>query len=282
MLERVAEMVIDVMEANGLEVDDFISVIFTATSDLVSEFPAYAARQLGFGDVPLICARELEIEGSMPRVVRMMAHVETDLPRADITHVYLHGAAALRRDLTRVRAVPDDVSLAERSTGPVQVVGAGLLGTSIGLALRRPGVEVLLARRVARAPAHRHRARRRPARDRRATGRSWSWSPCRPDHLGDGDRRAALTRRPTRSSPTSAASRPAPLARSPARVAGARAGTSAATRWPAASGPGRWRPAPPCSTAARGRSRRTTASDPDAVELVEALAPAVRRARRCG
>ena len=62
MLQRVAEMVLDAMDANGLEVDDFISVIFTATSDLVSEFPAYAARQLGFGDVPLLCARELEIE----------------------------------------------------------------------------------------------------------------------------------------------------------------------------------------------------------------------------
>ena len=101
MLDRVAELVTDVMEANGLDVDDFISIIFTATSDLVSEFPAYAARQLGFSDVPLVCARELEIEGSMPRVVRLMAHVETDLPRADITHVYLHGAAHLRRDLTR-------------------------------------------------------------------------------------------------------------------------------------------------------------------------------------
>lgn len=108
MLDRVAEMVTGVMEANGLEVDDFISVIFTATSDLVSEFPAYAARRLGFGDVPLLCARELEIEGSLPRAVRMMAHVETDLPRADITHVYLHGAAALRKDLTRVRSVPDE------------------------------------------------------------------------------------------------------------------------------------------------------------------------------
>jgi chorismate mutase len=108
MLERVAEMVTDVMSANGLEVDDFISVIFTATSDLVSEFPAYAARRLGFGEVPLLCARELEIAGSMPRVVRMMAHVETDLPKRDITHVYLHGAAALRSDLTRVRSVPDD------------------------------------------------------------------------------------------------------------------------------------------------------------------------------
>ena len=101
MLDRVAELVTDVMEANGLVVDDFISIIFTATSDLVSEFPAYAARQLGFGEVPLMCARELEIEGSMPRVVRMMAHVETDLPRSEITHAYLHGAANLRRDLAR-------------------------------------------------------------------------------------------------------------------------------------------------------------------------------------
>ena len=108
MLDRVAEMVLDSMSANGLDVDDFISVIFTATSDLVSEFPAYAARQLGFGEVPLLCARELEIESSMPRVVRMLAHVETDLPRADITHVYLHGAAALRTDLTRTRSSPDE------------------------------------------------------------------------------------------------------------------------------------------------------------------------------
>ena len=108
MLARVAEMVVDVMQSNGLVVDDFISVIFTATSDLVAEFPAYAARRLGFGEVPLLCARELEIAGSMPRVVRMMAHVESELPRADITHVYLHGAAHLRRDLTRAREVPDE------------------------------------------------------------------------------------------------------------------------------------------------------------------------------
>src|SRR5688572_32628184 len=108
MLERVAEMVLDVMAANGLKVDDFISVIFTATSDLVSEFPVYAARRLGFGDVPLICARELEIVGSMPRVVRMLAHVETDLTKGEVTHVYLHGAANLRRDLTKTRDVPDD------------------------------------------------------------------------------------------------------------------------------------------------------------------------------
>lgn len=108
MLERVAEMVTEVMTANDLDVDDFISVIFTATSDLVAEFPAYAARRLGFGEIPLLCARELEIDGSMPRVVRMMAHVETDRARSELTHVYLHGAAALRSDLTKVRSLPDE------------------------------------------------------------------------------------------------------------------------------------------------------------------------------
>ncbi|CAA9352777.1 MAG: Chorismate mutase II [uncultured Nocardioidaceae bacterium] len=110
MLGRVAELVTEVMSANLLSVDDFISVVFTATSDLVSDFPAYAARRLGFGEVPLLCARELEIDGSMPRVVRLLAHVETDLPRAEVTHVYLHGAASLRSDLTRVRSVPDQGS----------------------------------------------------------------------------------------------------------------------------------------------------------------------------
>jgi chorismate mutase len=107
LLERVAEMVTGVMSANDLSVDDFISIIFTSTPDLVSEFPAYAARRLGFVDVPLVCARELDVAGAMPRVVRMMAHIETDLDRQSITHVYLHGAASLRRDLNRVHAVPD-------------------------------------------------------------------------------------------------------------------------------------------------------------------------------
>lgn len=107
LLARVEEMVRGVMDANELTLDDFISIMFTSTSDLQSEFPAYAARQLGFHDVPLMCARELEIDGSMPRVIRMMAHVETHLTRAEVTHVYLHGAAALRRDLSNVQEVPD-------------------------------------------------------------------------------------------------------------------------------------------------------------------------------
>jgi chorismate mutase len=73
--------------------------VFTATPDLTSEFPAYAARRLGITDVPLLCARELDVKDAMPRVVRLLAHVETDLSRTDLRHVYLHGARALRTDL---------------------------------------------------------------------------------------------------------------------------------------------------------------------------------------
>jgi len=104
LLERVSELVATVLSDNDLDADHLISILFTATGDLHSEFPAYAARRLGLVDVPLMCTRELEIGGGMPRVIRLMAHVETELSRADVTHVYLHGAAALRRDLARVKS----------------------------------------------------------------------------------------------------------------------------------------------------------------------------------
>lgn len=102
LLDRVSELVLTVLADNGLSADDLISVVFTATADVRSEFPAYAARRLGLVDVPLLCARELEVATSMPLIVRLLAHVETTLTRAEITHVYLHGAAHLRRDLSRV------------------------------------------------------------------------------------------------------------------------------------------------------------------------------------
>ena len=99
VLAASAEMVRAVLERNGLTPDDLVSVVFTATPDLTSEFPAYAARQMGFVDVPLLCASEIAVAGAMPRVLRVLAHVETDLPRADVKHAFLRGAAALRRDL---------------------------------------------------------------------------------------------------------------------------------------------------------------------------------------
>ena len=87
--------------ATSLSADDIISILFTATPDLTAEFPAYAARLLGLTDVPLMCASEIAVPGAMPRVLRLLAHVETDLGRADVRHVYLRGAAALRSDLPR-------------------------------------------------------------------------------------------------------------------------------------------------------------------------------------
>ena len=99
VLDATTELIREVLERNGLTQEDLVSIVFTATPDLVSEFPAYAARQLGFVDVPLMCATEISVPGAMPRVVRLLAHVETDLARADVHHVYLRGAAALRRDL---------------------------------------------------------------------------------------------------------------------------------------------------------------------------------------
>ncbi|MGY1501931.1 MULTISPECIES: chorismate mutase [unclassified Streptomyces] len=101
MDERVSELLTAVLERNSLTADDLISVWFTATPDLHSDFPAAAARKLGIVDVPLICAQELDIEGAMPRVVRILAHIESDLPRADVAHVYLGAAGALRKDIAQ-------------------------------------------------------------------------------------------------------------------------------------------------------------------------------------
>ncbi len=94
-----AEMLGAVLERNGLTINDLISVFFTATPDLTAEFPAYGARKAGLVDVPLLCAQEIPVAGSMPRVIRLLAHVETERARADVRHVYLRGAAALRTDL---------------------------------------------------------------------------------------------------------------------------------------------------------------------------------------
>jgi chorismate mutase len=101
VLDATSELVLAVLERNDLAPDDLISVVFTATPDLTSEFPAYAARRLGLVDVPLLCAAEVAVPGAMPRVVRLLAHVDTDRPRSDVRHVYLRGAAALRTDLPR-------------------------------------------------------------------------------------------------------------------------------------------------------------------------------------
>jgi chorismate mutase len=97
--ERVVALLGQILERNGLVEDDIISILFTATEDIVSTFPATAARTMGLGAVPLICARELAIEGSVPHCIRVMLHVNTERPRDAIHHVYLEGAQGLRDDL---------------------------------------------------------------------------------------------------------------------------------------------------------------------------------------
>jgi chorismate mutase len=101
MADAVVELLTTMLERNSLATDDLVSVIFTSTPDLRSTFPAAAARTLNIGDVPLICAQELDIEGALPRVVRVMLHAQLDRPRSEVTHVYLRGAEVLRQDLAQ-------------------------------------------------------------------------------------------------------------------------------------------------------------------------------------
>jgi chorismate mutase len=101
ILEGTTELVSEVMTRNELVPDDVISVIFTVTPDLTTEFPALAARKIGFQDVPLLCATEIPVPGALPRVVRLLAHVDTERSRREIQHVYLRGAAALRLDIAQ-------------------------------------------------------------------------------------------------------------------------------------------------------------------------------------
>jgi chorismate mutase len=87
------------LERNGVHGDDLVSVFFTATEDLRSAFPAEAARRMGLGHVPLLCAQEIQVRGSMPRVVRILMHFDTGRPAAEVVPVYLDGAESLRDDL---------------------------------------------------------------------------------------------------------------------------------------------------------------------------------------
>ena len=101
VMARTTEMLSAMLERNGLHSDDIVSLLFTATDDINAEFPAAAVREAGISDVPMICARELHIDGSsnIPLCIRVMAHVYTDLGRAELRHAYLHGARQLRSDL---------------------------------------------------------------------------------------------------------------------------------------------------------------------------------------
>ena len=101
VMERTARLLREMMERNEVGKEDLISIFFTATEDIRSEFPAAAARAIGISDVPLLCARELDIDGAVALCVRVMMHMTSDKPAADLRHVYLEGAEPLRTDLPR-------------------------------------------------------------------------------------------------------------------------------------------------------------------------------------
>jgi len=101
VFERTAALMSAILERNGVAPDDLISIVFTATEDIHSEFPAAAVRSIGISHIPLLCARELAVDGAVSRCIRVLIHLYTDRAPQDLRHVYLEGAEPLRTDLPR-------------------------------------------------------------------------------------------------------------------------------------------------------------------------------------
>jgi chorismate mutase len=101
MREAVVELLAEILSANSISHDDLISILFTATPDLQSDFPAAGVRELGLRDLPLICAQELDVAGALPRTIRLLVHANSSLSRSEVTHKYLRGAQVLRPDLVK-------------------------------------------------------------------------------------------------------------------------------------------------------------------------------------
>jgi chorismate mutase len=100
ILQATRELLEEILSENeGMQPEDVASALFTVTDDLTSTFPAQAARQMGWGLVPMMCAREIPVPGSLPRVIRVLVHWNTELAQNQITHVYLRDAVKLRPDL---------------------------------------------------------------------------------------------------------------------------------------------------------------------------------------
>jgi len=97
--EATAELLRDIVTRNDIDPDEIAAAFFTTTRDLNADFPAYAARQIGWLTVPLMCGHEMDVPGSLPRCIRVMLHLNTGLPQSAMRHIYLRDAVSLRRDL---------------------------------------------------------------------------------------------------------------------------------------------------------------------------------------
>jgi len=99
LLSATERLLSNLLERNAIETEDLVSILFTVTDDLRAAFPAEAARRMGLGKVPLMCAREIDVPGAMRGVVRVLMHFRSDATLDDVVHVYLDGAESLRDDL---------------------------------------------------------------------------------------------------------------------------------------------------------------------------------------
>lgn len=98
ILEATTELLTELVQANGLAVEDIASAFFSTTTDLDAEFPAVAANGMGWTNIALLCGHEMQVPGSLPRCLRVMLHVNTEKSQHEIVHVYLRGAKVLRPD----------------------------------------------------------------------------------------------------------------------------------------------------------------------------------------
>lgn len=96
ILEATTELLTAMVEANGIDAQDIASAFFTSSRDLNAEFPAVAARQMGWINVALLCGHEMDVPGALPRCLRVLLHVNTEKKASEIVHIYLHGARVLR------------------------------------------------------------------------------------------------------------------------------------------------------------------------------------------
>ncbi len=99
VLEATRELLLEMLKSNSLQEGDIAAIFFTATADLDAVFPAEAARQLGWNSVPLLCAREIDVPGSLPKCVRVLMLVNSSKTAEEIRHIYLRGASVLREEL---------------------------------------------------------------------------------------------------------------------------------------------------------------------------------------
>lgn len=97
--QRTTELLIEMMQRNDVKPDDIVSIIFTATPDIVSDFPAVAARDIGLSQVPLLCSQEIPVNGSIKLCIRVLMHTYSGRNKSEIRHPYLHEARQLRTDL---------------------------------------------------------------------------------------------------------------------------------------------------------------------------------------